>query len=299
MSVRQTIKRYTKIISLLRLRPMSFKEIQDEMNKDLEAVEENLTTSIRTMQRDIKDIASIYDIEIKNDPKTNKYYIVDDVEDLSSKRLRENFEIVNAIRISKGFGDSLVFEERRSLGTEHMAGLIYAIQNTYCVEFTYEKFWNDSAKKRKVAPVSLKESRNRWYLIAKDEKDNRVKNFALDRIQSLIIEKNHFEPVNYDVEKEFSNSFGIINGTNEEATKIILSFTPEQGRYIESLPLHHSQTLLIKSKEEIRFSYYIRPTFDFKMEVLSYGGKVKVIEPEEFQKDIVENLQFALDQYHG
>ena len=297
MSVPQSLKRYTKIISLLRLRPMSFEEIQDEMEKDPDAREEKLITSIRTMQRDIKAIASTYDIEIKNDHSTNKYHIVEDVEDLPSKRLRENFEILNAIRMSRGFGDSLVFEERRSLGTKHMTGLIHAIQNTLYVEFTYEKFWDDSVKKRKVAPVSLKESRNRWYLIAKDEKDNRVKNFALDRIQNLNIEKDHFKPVKYNVEKEFRDSFGIINGTDEEATEIILSFTPEQGRYVESLPLHHSQTLLIKSDEEIRFSYYIRPTFDFKMEVLSYGNKVKVIEPEEFQKDIVEDLQSALGQY--
>lgn len=276
---------------------MSFKEIQNEMNKDPDAVEENLTTSIRTMQRDIKDIASIYDIEIKNDSRTNKYFIVEDVEDLSSKRLRENFEIVNAIRISKGFGGSLVFEERRSLGTEHMSGLIYAIQNTLHVEFIYEKFWDDSVKKRKVSPISLKESRNRWYLIAKDEKDNRVKNFALDRIQKLVIEKEQFQPVKYNVEKEFRDSFGIINGTNEKATEVILSFTPEQGRYVESLPLHHSQSLITKSEEEIRFSYYIRPTFDFKMEILSYGNKVKVIEPKEFQKDLMEDLQSALAQY--
>ena len=47
-------------------------------------------------------------------------------------------------------------------------------------------------KEKKVKPISLKESRNRWYLIAKDEKDNIVKNFALDRIQDLFVEKDHF-----------------------------------------------------------------------------------------------------------
>lgn len=297
MSVRQSLKRYTKIISLLRLRPMSFEEIQDEMEKDPDAIEEKLITSIRTMQRDIKAIASIYDIEIKNDPKTSKYYIIEDVEDLPSKRLRENFEILNAIRMSKGFGDSLIFEERRSLGTEHMAGLLHAIQNKLYIEFNYEKFWDDSITERKVAPVSLKESRNRWYLIAKDEKDGRIKNFALDRIENLVLDKSHFTPVTFNVEKEYKESFGIINGTNEEATEIILSFTPEQGRYIESLPLHHSQSLLSKSEEEIRFRYYIRPTYDFRMEILSYGDQVKVIAPKSLQDQIKEQIKRSLDQY--
>lgn len=297
MSVRQTIKRYTKIISLLRLRPMSFKEIQEEMEKDPDSVEENLTTSIRTMQRDIKAIASIYDIEIKNDLKTNKYHIVEDIEDLPSRRLRENFEIVNAIRMSRGFGDSLIFEERRSLGTKHMTGLIHAIQSNLYVEFIYEKFWDDSVRKRRVAPISLKESRNRWYLIAKDKKDNKIKNFALDRIQDLSIEKDRFTPISYNVEKGFRESFGIINGTNEVATEVVLSFTPEQGRYVESLPLHNSQSLISKSDEEIQFKYYIRPTFDFRMEILSYGSSVKVIEPEKLRKDIKKELRAAFSRY--
>ena len=83
--------------------------------------------------------------------------------------------------------------------------------------------------------------------------------------------------------KEFRESFGIINGTDETATQVILSFTPEQGRYVESLPLHHSQALISKSNEEIQFEYYIRPTYDFRMEILSYGSKVKVVEPKAFR----------------
>ena len=297
MSVRQTIKRYTKIISLLRLRPMSFGEIQDEMEKDPDAVEENLTTSIRTMQRDIKAIASIYDIEIRNDPKTNRYYIIEDVEDLPSKRLRENFEILNAIRISKGFGDSLVFEERRSLGTEHMAGLLHAIQNKLYINFTYEKFWNDTREDRLVAPISLKESRNRWYLIAKDKKDDIIKNFSLDRIENLNLTQDHFKSIDYDVETEFKHSFGIINGTDEKPVEVILSFTPREGRYVGSLPLHSSQELIEENSDEIRFRYFIRPTYDFKMEILSYGDQVKVLAPESLQKKIREQLKKSIAQY--
>ena len=78
---------------------------------------------------------------------------------------------MNAIKMSKGFGDTLIFEERRHLGTEHMAGLIHAIQNNPYTEFTYIKFWDASETERKVKPISLKEARNRWYLIAMDEKE--------------------------------------------------------------------------------------------------------------------------------
>ncbi|MGB7843016.1 MAG: WYL domain-containing protein, partial [Salinimicrobium sp.] len=211
MAVHQTIKRYNKIISILRRRPMSYEEVQNEIAGDPDAHEENLLTSQRTFQRDIKNIASIYEIEIVSNKSTSQYFIKDDVEELHSRRLRENFEIVNAIRLSKGLGESLVFEERRSLGTEHMAGLIHAIQNNIAVSFDYHKFWDESVSSRTVNPIALKEARNRWYLIALDE--DQVKNFALDRLSNLQITASRFTPIAYNVHEEFKNTFGIINGT--------------------------------------------------------------------------------------
>lgn len=295
MSVHHTIKRYNKIISILRRRPMSYEEVQKEIGDDPDAREENLLTSQRTFQRDIRNIASIYEIEIVSNKSTNQYFIKDDVEELHSRRLRENFEIVNAIRLSKGFGESLVFEERRSLGTEHMAGLIHAIQNHIVVSFDYHKFWDESVSSRTVHPIALKEACNRWYLIAVDEE--KIKNFALDRIRDLSITTSKFPAVEYDVHEEFKDSFGIINGTDEAAEKVVLSFTPQEGRYVASLPLHHSQQLILENEQEIRFSYFIRPTYDFRMELLSYGDQVKVLEPESLKAIIKEKLQKALKGY--
>ena len=275
---------------------MSYEEIQDELEKDPDAIEDNLLTSQRTLQRDIKNIASIYEIEIESDKSTSRYYIKDDVEEIHSRRLRENYEIVNAIRLSKGFGQSLIFEERRSLGTEHMAGLLHAIQNHLEVSFHYFKFWDESMSSRTVKPIALKEARNRWYLIAED--DVTIKNFALDRIKDLTITPSKFIPVPYNVHKEFKDSFGIINGTDEEPVKVVLSFTAREGRYVESLPLHHSQELVLRNEDEIRFSYFIRPTYDFRMEILSYGDQVRVLKPEVLKSDIKAQLQQALKRYN-
>ncbi len=133
------------------------------------------------------------------------------------------------------------------------------------------------------------------YPIAQDE--DKIKNFALDRIKNLVISEYRFAPIEYNVHQEFKNSFGIINGTNEEAEKVVLSFTPQEGRYVESLPLHHSQELVLKNEEEIRFSYFIRPTYDFRMELLSYADQVKVVEPISLKKQIQEQVKNSLKSY--
>ncbi|MEG9329053.1 WYL domain-containing protein [Salinimicrobium catena] len=299
MSVRQTIKRHFKIISLLKTRPLSFEELQDIMSNDPDCIEENMLTSQRTFQRDLVDIDSIYGIKIKSDRSHNRYHILEDHEDEHSQRLRENFEILNAIRLSKSLGNNLIFEKRKSLGTEHMAGLLHAIQNNLQVEFTYKKYYDGSESSRKLRPIALKEAQNRWYLVASDTKDDdHIKNFGLDRISDLRITATKFRPVKeYNIEADFRYSFGIINGTDEDAEEVLLSFTPNEGRYVKSLPLHHSQKLVLENKKEVQFSYYIRPTFDFKMELLSYGDQVKVLKPESLKKAIKTQLQQALKSY--
>ena len=298
MSVRQTIKRHYKIISLLRLRPMTYEEIQDMMADDPDAVEEDLFSSQRTFQRDIKDIETIHKVEIKCNRSAKKYAIVEDVEETHTQRLRENFDLLNAIRLSKSFGNRLIFEERKPLGTQHLAGLLHASQNFLAVEFEYYKFWDTSVSKRKVKPIALKEARNRWYLIAEDFKDGIIKNFSLDRIKELEITASKFTPIEYQANKEFKDCFGIINGTDEKAIEVILSFTPREGRYVESLPLHHSQQLILKNKAEIQFKYFIRPTYDFRMEILSFGDQVEVLEPESLRTQIKNEFKRSLSNYN-
>jgi predicted DNA-binding transcriptional regulator YafY len=52
------------------------------------------------------------------------------------------------------------------------------------------------------------------------------------------------------------------------------------------LPLHESQEIVLEDSEFTTFSYYIRPTFDFKQKILSYMGNVEVVEPLSFRDEI-------------
>jgi len=277
---------------------MSFEELQDDMLLDHDSIEDQLIKSLRTLQRDIIDIASIYGIKIVADRSSGKYYIKDNTENTHSQRLRENFDLINAIRLTEKFGTNLVFEDRKPLGTQHMSGLLHAIQNRLEVTLTYLKFYDHSISERRLKPIALKEARNRWYLIAEDMKDTTIKNFSLDRISNFVITESKFKPhKDYDIIEEFNHSFGIINGTNEQPEKIVLAFTPREGRYVKSLPLHHSQQLVTENKKEIQFSYFLKPTYDFQMELLSYGNQVKVIEPKNLRTSIKRKLKEAIDLY--
>ena len=168
--------------------------------------------------------------------------------ELSRRRL-EAFDTFNALKIGDSTSSLIHFEKRRPQGTENLFGLLHAIKNNLQINFTYQKFWEDQTTERSVHPLALKEFKNRWYLLSKDLKGGAVKTFALDRLTNLDITRIKFKPSpDFDIEGQFRYCFGIISPTDDEPQEIILSFTPFQGKYIKTLPLHHTQQILVDTQ---------------------------------------------------
>lgn len=298
MSKKQFLKRYLLIINKLRKNSCSFDEIQKHLKQQSEFDEENYEVSIRTFQRDIKEIGSMYNIEISYNRSENVYEILQDVNEYRNERLMESFELFNALNLSNSLQSHIVVEKRKPLGTEHMHGLLHAIKNHLEISFTHEKYWDDEYKKsRTVYPLSLKEARNRWYLVAKDPKDGVVKTFGLDRISDLHITTKRFTyPLDYSHDEKFKYSFGII--TNEvKPQKIKIALSIEQANYIKTLPLHYSQKVISEDENECVIELYMSPTYDFVMELLSMGSEIKILEPKSLQEEIKVKLLKTLKQY--
>jgi len=168
------------------------------------------------------------------------------------------------------------------------------------IRFTYHKFWEDEPTFRTVEPLALKEFKNRWYLLAKDLKDNVLKTFGLDRLTALDITRTQFKnPDNFDIEKPFRDCFGIITGNGEEPQEVILSFDADQGKYIKSLPLHESQQIIVDNDHELQIRLFLYVTYDFEMELLSYGEHVKVLKPESLIEEMKNRFSKAIDLYQA
>lgn len=277
-------KRYLYIINRLRSRPSNFTELQEYVIRKLEDedLDTNFEYSVRTFERDKKDILILFGISIQYDRKEGTYKIdEEEIEDQSVTRMIDAFSIHHALQEGNKLSPSVFLEKRKSLGTEHIHGIIHSIQNGYVLKFTHQKHWEDFSTQREVKPVAIKESQQRWYLIAQDKKDRTVKTFGLDRISNLIITDTKFKPIIYNVEKEFRHAFGI--ETYETVQKIVLEFSWQQGNYIKSFPLHESQQILQEIKDTILVEIAIHPTNDIIMELLKYGSNVKVISPVSLQ----------------
>ncbi|MCX6230916.1 MAG: WYL domain-containing protein [Bacteroidetes bacterium] len=280
MSKREAISRYNLIIKKLRKHSCKFKEIEDYLSLESEIQAYDYNVSKRTFQRDLDDIRSIYNIDIQYDFSQKHYFIYTDDQPDVNERILEAFDTFNALNISDRFSDYIHFEKRRPQGTENLYGLLHAIKNQFQINFIYQKFWEDEISQRLVEPYALKEFKNRWYVLANDLKDNQVKSFALDRLKDLDILKKHFQtPVNFNVNEHYKYCFGIISPNGQEPKEIILSFDPYQGKYIKSLPLHDTQEIVVDNENDLQIRLRLCITFDFIMEILSYGETVNVLKP--------------------
>lgn len=309
MSLSETFSRHRIIIQKLRNKACGFDEISKKLKLESEISGRNYEVSIRTFQRDIQDIEELYNIEISFNKSTKVYEIVEDLEDDYTQRMFEAFDVFQALQSRKDFNEFIQFDLRKPAGTEYLAELLHATKEKKQVEIRYQKFWNSNLEIRLIEPYLLKEFRRRWYVFAFDvlRKDFRV--FGLDRIELLTVKELKFEhPKKINSKKMFEDVFGII-GTSDDFTtqNIKLAFRkkkgdaedlPNQGEYVKTMPLHPSQKIIKDTPEEIIIELYLKPNWEFIMEILFYGEYVEVLEPENLRKKVVNRLTSALQNYN-
>jgi hypothetical protein len=300
MSKKKYLHRYKTIIDHLRNRHYAtFEEIEERLKQNLFDNDINDGYSLRTFQRDKLDIYQIYNIYIEYDRSRKAYHIETDKPDWASQRMMESFDVINTIKISKVLSDIIEFEKHTQSGSNHLHGIIHAVQNRYKLQFDHQSFWKDKSSNRTVEPYGVKEYKRRWYMVAKDTKDGRIKTFGLDRITNLYSAHELFlYPKGFSISQLFQHAYGIILGDKgQQAEEVILSFTPEQGKYIKSLPLHHSQKVLIDNDNEYRISLTVYITFDLEMDIRAWGENVEVLAPEDLRLAVKASLLQASQQY--
>lgn len=293
MKIAEIILRQQLILTKLRKGTYSFKELSHFLQEESEIQSLDFNFSQRSFQREIKDIYTIYGIDIVNNSE-NKYEIREDAQSEIQKRMMEVVELLQILRTKDSFKEALLFESRNPKGTHFIKTLLEAIKSKKQIQFNYQKYWEGKTDLRTVSPLALKENRQRWYLVGIDSLKADVRIFALDRIKELEIMKIDSVENEIDVADLFHNSFGVLSPNGEEPINIELTFTAFQAKYIKSLPLHHSQTV-IKDEEKVVFGMYIVPTFDFIMELLSFGDSLLDIKPLSLKQNVLNAHSRALE----
>ena len=294
-------RQYLIVQRLKQVKRATRKEIKDYLEREFEKLGYELSMEDRTFERDVNEIEEFHGYSIKCDKSTNSYYIEyeDENRTESSERYFEALNVYNALNINESNKEYLYLDKRQAQGTEHLLGLLHAIKKCLQISVVYQSFKYNEPVEQTLHPLALKEFKYRWYLFAYDPSDKFVKAYGLDRIVDFDITKKKFpKNTEFDVKEWLKHAFGIIvPSPTTKPQKIVLSFKPFDGKYIKSVKWHESQQILVDDDKELRISLYVYPTHDFKMELLSQGERVKVIEPKSLAKEMKEIYLKAAEQY--
>ena len=269
----------------------------EEKHYDQKGYDNDLAFSEKTFKRDRNLLLEIFGIETQFKRSTMTYQIVDDENLENSKGVFDNILLINAYKQTTDHSKIMLFEKRQASGLHHLDGIIHAIKNCKTIRLQYKKFWEGVAHKKVLQPYALKEFRNRWYLLANEDdgKDFLLKTYGLDRITDLDIHNKTFTKKEVDIESLFVNSFGIVSTLGEKPEKIILSFKQSQKGFVQSLPIHHSQKIVVNNEDEYEIELTLVPTYDFYQELLTHAERLKIVEPKGVRSKYLEFLGQAVE----
>lgn len=185
--------------------------------------------------------------------------------------------------------------EKLSPLVEGYLGTIYqAIKNYQRIKLTYRALYSDEETERKVDPYYLFFQDDFWHLRGFCHLREDLRTFALDRIVSLRVLKEHFIPKGISSGEELSGAFGsMLDG---EPVEVVLRFDPEIKPHILRKKWHESQQEKELKDGRVEMRFKINGTEGIKQWIYRWIPYVEVVEPEELKTEMEQDLTKVLEQ---
>jgi predicted DNA-binding transcriptional regulator YafY len=182
-------------------------------------------------------------------------------------------------------------------GIKWISPIFSAIRGSRMITVVYKKFDSPVSKNYLVHPYLLKEYRNRWYLICRNNETSKVVTFALDRVQDIKEEESELVWQNFDPEEYYKYSLGITTYETDEIMEVKLKVTTSQLNYLKTLPLHHSQEIVEGADGSGIVKLKVLYSYELIKEILGMGYEVEVLEPVSLRDEVAERLRKAMENY--
>ena len=274
------IKRLSAIVNKLSgiSEYVSKEELLEAMSGDMA---ENGSYTLRTLQRDIRTIEEVFGMEIEN-VKGEGYRIVgwDPVYTDRFKELLSEFEILSTVGSDSGTRDYIIPEQRKMTFSVDIQKVLRSIKQRRKVRFSYSLPRLGGKEAEYLAePYFLKQSQNRWYLVAMVEEI--LKCFELGRFVSFkVLDEEFSRDESVQAENLFRDCFGICDDPKMSVEDIRLRFSPLDGRFIKTLPIHSSQKIVAETNEYVEVTLRLKITNDFVMALLSRSSSIEILAPQ-------------------
>lgn len=186
-------------------------------------------------------------------------------------------------------------------GLKLLTPLYSHIANKQTLRITYQSFTARVTTEYIFFPYLLKEFRNRWFLFGSREPDMQLYTLPLDRIVHIEVESTipYRDNPDFDTEHFFDNIIGVSKNITDKTRRIRFWADRQQSKYIETKPLHTSQTKISHNTNDGSSIYEIRVVENYELYsvLMSYGDGIRVVHPPRIVKRLSEQLHQAAANY--
>lgn len=285
--------------TIYRAGKITFEEINERWLRS--NLSEGEDIPLRTFHNWRKAVENTFDININCNRKAGYYYYIENAEDLEKGGIRNwllnTFAVNNLINESHHLKNRILFENIPS-GRKFLTPIIEAMRDNLEIELLHKSYWYDEPHTYIVQPYCIKVFKQRWYVVGFCKERNALRIFSLDRIQKLnTLDTKFIVPKDFDGNDYFENCFGIIADDDVSVEIIRIKVYGMHVQYVRALPFHHSQVEIETNNEYSIFELRMKPTFDFKQELLSRGADIEVLSPLFFREEMLEAADLILRRY--
>jgi hypothetical protein len=278
--------------TIYRAQKITFEEINEKWL--LNEMSEGEEIPLRTFHNHRHAIEEMFDINIECDRRNGYVYYIENADDMEKGGVRSwllnTFAVNNLINESHHLKRRILFEKIPS-GQRYLTPIIEAMRDNLAIEITYQSFWHDEPYTFEIEPYCVKIFKQRWYLLAYNPYYDAMRIYGLDRIQDLRTTDKTFKMnKDFNAENYFDDCFGITVDENISPCPVTIKALSMKCKYFRALPLHPSQEEIITTEEYAIFQYFVRPTYEFRQELLSHGDEIEVLSPIFFRNEMAETI---------
>ena len=277
-------KEYIWLVNTIdRAKRITFVEINEKWLRT--EMSEGIPLSRTTFNRHKDAIEDIFGIYIDCDRKDGYRYFIG-----NEKVLRENtvqnwmlstLTVNNLITESMSLQHRIVLENIPSEGV-YLERVIQAMKEGRRIIIRYRRYQASEARTFTLSPYCIKLFRQRWYLLGRFD-DGGFAMFSFDRMEDIMVAEETFKmDRDFDASEFFGECYGVVIGDGSQPVRVVLRAFGMERYYLRDLPLHHTQKEIQTTEEQdfADFELNLRPTTDFKGQLMSRGAWLKVLEPQ-------------------
>jgi predicted DNA-binding transcriptional regulator YafY len=146
----------------------------------------------------------------------------------------------------------------------------------------------------KLHPYRLCLVKNAWYVIGRPVDEKEPRTYRVARFKTLrMLDQPAAVPDDFDLCQFFGNAWAVYRG--EKRYDIEIWFTPEAAKIVTETQWHDTQKVVKQKDGSVILQFRIDGLEEILNWILSWTGRIKVLQPATLRDLVVEKLKLALE----